>query len=90
MPTLAAFLLSITGSIATRVLTALGIGVFSYAALTTLATTVSNAVITNFNSMPTFAFNIVLLAGGGQAIGIILGAFIARASLMAIKTLRPI
>jgi len=87
---LAAFLLSITGSLAARALLALGIGIFSYSALSTLV----NAVISNFtasyNSMSSVTLAIVNLAGFGQAIGIIFAGMITRASLMAIKKMRPI
>lgn len=90
MTTLAAFLLSITGSIAARALTALGIGIFSYAAITTLTNTVIANVTSNYNAMSSVTLAIVNLAGFGQALGILFAAMVARASLMAIKKMRPI
>lgn len=84
-----AFLLSITGSIAARVMTSLGIGIFSYAAIDTLITAVNNQILTNFNSMGVFALAIVNLAGGSQVIAIITAAFVTKGSLMAIKQMRP-
>ena len=89
MQFLAPFLLSITGSIAARVLTSLGIGIFSYAALTTLTATVISNITSNFNALPVAALAIVNLAGGGQAIAIICAALVTRASLSTIKSMRP-
>ncbi len=85
---LAAFLLSITGSIAARVLVSLGIGFASYAALSTLAASVVSNVTSNYNSMDSVVLNLVNLAGAGQAMGILLAALVTRASLQAIKKLR--
>lgn len=90
MQTLAAFLLAITGSLAARVLTALGIGIFSYAAITALASTVVSQVTSSYNGMHGTVLALVNLAGGGQALGILLAAMTTRASLGAIKKLRPI
>ncbi len=89
MTTLASFLLAITGSIAARVLTSLGIGIFSYAAINTLISGISSALIANFNSMSLVPISIVNLAGGGQALSIILAAFVVKASFMAVKSMRP-
>jgi len=89
MTTLAAFLLSITGSLAARVLVALGIGIFSYAALSTLAASVQSHVISNWNGIGSVVLSLLNLAGGGQALGILISALITRASLMAIKKMRP-
>ncbi len=85
-----AFLLSITASLAARVVTSLGIGIFSYAALSTLASAVVSQVTTNFNGMGSFTLSIINLAGGGQAIAILTAAIITRASLMAVKAMRPV
>lgn len=90
MNLLATFLLSITGSIAARVLTSLGIGVISYAALTTLASTLVANAQTAFNGLAGPTLQIIDLGGGGEAMGIIASALITRASLAAIKTLRPL
>ncbi len=89
MQFLAPFLLSITGSIAARVLTSLGIGIFSYAALTTLTTAVITNIQANYNALPLIPLAIINLAGGGQAIAIICAALVTRASLSAVKSLRP-
>lgn len=88
--TFSSFLMGIAGSLAARVLLSLGFGVFSYAALNTLATTVVNNVTTNYNQIDTTALNLLNLAGGGEAMGILLGALVTRASLVAFKRLRPV
>lgn len=90
MATLATFLLSMTASIAMRALTAIGIGIFSYAAITTLVNTVITNFTNSYNSMSSVTLQIVNLAGFGQAIGIIFAGMVARASLMAIKKMRPV
>jgi hypothetical protein len=86
--TLASFLMSIAGSLAARVLISLGFGVFSYAAMDTLASTVKNNVTTNYNQLDGVALNLLNLAGGGEAVGILLAALVTRASLAAFKRLR--
>lgn len=85
-----AFLLSITGSLAARVLTALGIGIFSYAAINTLISNVITQINSSYGAMPSFSLAIVNLAGGGQVLAIICSALVVRGSLMAIKSMRPI
>jgi hypothetical protein len=86
----ASFLLSITGSIAARALTSLGIGIFSYAAITALLNTVISNLTSNYQSMNSIVLNILNLAGLGQALGIIIAALTVRASLLAIKKMRPV
>jgi hypothetical protein len=86
----ATFLLSITGSIAARVLTSLGIGIFSYAAISSVLNIVIANITSQYQSMNSVVLNILNLAGVGQALGIIIAAMTVRASLLAIKKLRPI
>ncbi|MEY3787414.1 MAG: hypothetical protein RLZ75_1621 [Pseudomonadota bacterium] len=88
--TFTSFLMGIAGSLAARVLLSLGFGIFSYAALNTLATTVVNNVTTNYNQIDITVLNLINLAGGGDALGIVLGALVTRASLVAFKRLRPV
>jgi len=87
---LAPFLIAITGTLAARVMVALGIGVFSYAALNTLASSVVSAVTSSYSGMGAFPLAIVNLAGGSQVFAILTAAIITRASLMAVKAMRPI
>lgn len=90
MGALAGFLLSITGSVAARVLTSLGIGIFSYAALTTFASSVISAAQSAYGGLSGPALEIVNLSGVGEAFGIIAAGFTTRASLAAIKRMRPL
>lgn len=87
MGTIAAFLLAITSSVTARVLTSLGIGFVSYAAITSLLSTITSNVTSNYNAMSSSVLQLVNLAGFGQAFGIIIAALTARASLIAIKRL---
>lgn len=89
MTTLANFLLLITSTLVARVVTALSFGFFSYAAFQTLATAVVSQVTAKYGSIDSFTLSLLNLAGGGQVLGIILAALTTRASLMAIKTMRP-
>lgn len=85
MSTLASFLMAITGSLAARVLTSLGIGFLSYAALSTLASTVVNNITSNYNALGGVVLPLLNLAGGGQVMGIMCAALVTRASLLAVK-----
>jgi len=84
---LATVLLGLTGSIVSRVLTALGLGLVSYAVFNTMAQTITGHIISNYNGMPSTALAIVNLAGGGAGLSVIASAFVTRASLMAISKL---
>lgn len=88
MPTIAAFLLSITGSLVARAFVSLGFGLFSYAALTTVASTVISSAQSQYGSIGVQYLQFLNLGGVGQAMGIIAAAFTTRAALTAIKKLR--
>ncbi|WP_333877506.1 DUF2523 domain-containing protein [Methylobacter sp.] len=90
MPTIATFLLSITGSVVARVLFTLGFGIVSYAALTTLTDTVISLAMSNYQSINPKVLQLLNLGGIGQSLGIITAGMTTRAALMAIKKLRPI
>lgn len=90
MTTLAAFLLSITGSVAARALTALGFGFVSYAALTTLAGSAISHAQSSYNSISPVVLQLLNLGGVGQFLGILAAGLTTRAALMAIKRLRPV
>ncbi len=78
------------GPLAWKVLAALGIGFVSYAALITLANSVKDNVISAYSGMGSQALAIASLLGVGEAIGILLGAIIARATLAAIPRLQKL
>jgi hypothetical protein len=90
MQYLATFLLSITGSIAARVMVALGIGIVSYAALSTLADQAITAAQSNYGSISSTVLQLINLGGIGQSLGILSSALITKATMLAIKKFRPL
>jgi hypothetical protein len=90
MGTISAFLLAITGSLAARVLTSIGIGIFSYAALSTLADSVISAAQSNYGQIDSTVFQLINLGGIGESMGILSAALITKATMLAIKRIRPI
>lgn len=87
MTTLAAFLAAIAGSLAKRVLLALGISIFSYTAYSTFAQTIVQHVTAAYSGGGA-AVQIANLAGLGECLGIMLAALTARAALVAVKQMR--
>jgi hypothetical protein len=81
------FLLSIAGSLVARVLLSLGMGFVSYAVLTSLASTVTQAIQSSYYALPAVPLALLNLAGLGVALNIICSALITRAGLMAVKKL---
>jgi rhodanese-related sulfurtransferase len=69
---------SASGPIAKKVLSSLGFGVVSYAAIIAALEGVKTAVIASYGAISGDIAAILSLAGFGQAIGIILGALTAR------------
>ncbi len=78
MGSIGAFLAAVVGPLAKRVLVALGIGVVSYAALSTLVGSVVSALQSNWGQVTGAVLAISSLGGIPQALGIITGALIAR------------
>lgn len=90
MPAIAQFLLSITGSVAARVLTSLGFGFISYAALSTLTSNLISLAQDQYNLIDADLLQFLNLGGFSTAMGITASALTTRAALMAIKRLRPL
>ena len=88
--TFSSILLALSGRLAARVLTSLGIGFLSYQGLATLAEKFKTQVISNLNFITPDVLNLMNLAGVGEAFQIILAAIITKAGLMAIKSLAPL
>lgn len=80
-----AFLVALAGPVARRVLASLGLGVISYAGLSLVAVQVKDAVIANYGNLSGVVLDLMNLIGFGQAVGILLGAIIARAAFAAIS-----
>lgn len=79
---LGTFLSAGVGYLAVRAATGLGIGVISYTAVSALLQSLLTMAQGYYNSIPSFALQIVGLAGFGQAIGIIAGAITFRATFV--------
>ncbi len=82
---MAAFLMLMVGPLAKKVLTALGIGLVSYAAVSTGLAAAIGAAKAAWAGFAGDALSIVQLAGVGEAISIICGALTARVGLMVLK-----
>lgn len=82
---MAAFLMALVGPLAKKVLTALGIGLVSYAAVSTALNAALAAARAAWSGFGGDALAIVQLAGVGEAASILAGALTARVSLMVLK-----
>jgi hypothetical protein len=71
---LGAFLDGAVGDLAKKTLTALGLGVISFSAVLVAFNFFIDLAQTHYNSMPSFALNLLGLAGFGDAFGMIAGA----------------
>lgn len=80
-----AFLLGLAGPLARRVFISLGLGVISYAGLALVASQVVTAVQSQYSIIGGPVLALLNLIGAGQAMGIILGAIIARAAFAAVS-----
>jgi len=80
---LCVWLVENAGWIVKKILISLGIGVVSYAALSALATSVTDLVVGYYGQLPGDVAQFLGLGGVPQGIGIVLSAFAARAAMMA-------
>lgn len=87
MASLSGVLTSLAGPLAKKALTSLGVGVISYAALSSAVSAVSSAVSSAYGGMTGDVAAIISLAGFGQALGIILGGFTARVTFIQLNRL---
>lgn len=82
MPAIVAMLLggfiNIVGTMAGRVLVALGIGIVTYTGMNALVGQLSNSIVLAFSALPSGVLDIVYALKLGQAIGIIMSATSAR------------
>ncbi len=79
---LGAFLSAGVGYLAIRVLLALGIGFISYGAVLTVLNQLFTMAQGHYNNIPSFALQIIGLAGIGEGLGIITGAITFRATFL--------
>lgn len=85
MSNFGSFLVALAGPVARRVMISLGLGVVSYGGLTLIATQIKDAVIANYSAISGQVFDLLNLIGLGQAIGILIGAIIARVAFAAVS-----
>jgi hypothetical protein len=84
MINIAVWLFGIIIPLAKKLLAGLGIGLVSYAALSLVFAQVQTAVISAYGAMGQATLQILALGGVTQAVGIILGAFTARLTFIAV------
>lgn len=85
---LALFLSGLVGSLAGRVMLALGMSLVSYTALNVLATQIVGYIQTSYSSITGITLQILNLAGAGEGLAIILSAFVTRAGMSAVTMWR--
>jgi hypothetical protein len=81
MTTLAAFLMSMVGPLAIRVLTMVGISILTFTGVTESLTFLIDAAKANYAGLPADLLGLAGLAGVPQGIGLILGAMSARVAV---------
>lgn len=86
---IAAFLMSIVGSLAGRVLLSLGIGFVSYAGISAALNSVRGHIVSAWAGGGDI-LNIMYLAGMGEAVGVLLSALTVRGALYAVQSLQKI
>ena len=82
---LATILIWLVDSIGARVLTSLGIGFISFAAVNTAANALIGSFSSNWSSITPIVLNLLSLAGFPAAFGWILGAILAKLSLASLS-----
>lgn len=79
-------IMKIIEPVATRVLTAIGLGMISYTGYSVIISTIEYYVTTNIGSMSANIYAILSLYGFGHAVTVILSAFTVRAYLNGMST----
>lgn len=87
MTSLAAFFAMLAASLPSRVLLALGVGWVSFQGYQVIIEGLVSGLITNYNSMPAAIYQLLSLAGFTDGLGMVLGAFAAKAAIYGVKTL---
>lgn len=67
--------------VGTKILLAFGLAFVTYTGITLSLNTIKSYVTSSVNNLPADLYNLLMMAGLGQAIGIIFGAFAFRAAL---------
>lgn len=72
------WLLSIAGPIVVKALTYLGLTLVTYQGVDVVFDTLKNHALSSWSALPVAVLQLASLAGVGQALGIVFGAFAAR------------
>lgn len=80
-----AFIVGLAGPVVRKILLSLGIGLVSYAALTTVLNTALSSAKSAFGGMTGDVASLVQLSGAGECLSIIGGAMLARVAMLAVK-----
>lgn len=83
----ASLMVSLAAPVVKRALTAIGIGVVSYAAIQSVFSAAQAALLSSYGQISADIVGPLNMAGFGQAVGIVLGAMSARVSLQVVKRL---
>lgn len=81
----AGFLLAMVSPMIGRILLALGFQVVTLTGMELVISTLKSMLLTNLHSLPVAALQLFALAGGGTALGMILGAIATRLVLINIE-----
>jgi hypothetical protein len=90
MGSFAALLLGISGSVAARVLTSLGMGFISFQGLNALISKITSMVESNYSSLDAQVFELFKMSGAVDYVQIVLAGCVVKASMMALKKLAPL
>ncbi|BAK77090.1 phage-related protein of unknown function [Pseudogulbenkiania sp. NH8B] len=85
MGNFAALLFALVRPMARQVLVSLGLGVITYAGMSTALGAINSLIQTNLNGMMPAVAALLGMAGAGQALGILSGAVAYRIGLMVTK-----
>ena len=85
MGALGTWLVSLATPAVTKILTALGIGIVSYAALTTALTAALSSAKAAWGGLAGDSLALIQMSGASTALSIVSGALIARLSLLSLK-----
>jgi hypothetical protein len=81
------FLQNTVGPLARRVLLALGFGYLTFGSISSAINSLITSAQGYFNGIPSFALNLLQMAGLGQALAIIAGAILVRVAFGTSKTI---
>ncbi|MBK6279114.1 MAG: DUF2523 domain-containing protein [Gammaproteobacteria bacterium] len=83
----AQLMVALAGAMATRAAIAVGIGWITYAGFTALVSALTSSVLTAWGGLSGSTLQFLALSGANTAIGIVLGAYAVRATLVALPRL---